>query len=242
MAGAARATRRRASPKTPIRGADGPASLGRRPAERLLTGTALDVFLHAFARTVVRDLARRRLHEVRRRRDDRASEAPIERELAAAYCVDHDAGAVRRVPDLQLDLRIQRDVAERRSLHTDVAPLAVEKPRNVVGWADVDVLRVERVVEHARHRVRLADLLRFETLALEHVEKVGVASEVELIGPIESHAAIHEEPREHAMRDRGAHLGLDVVADDRQVLLGKALLPVRLTRDEHRNAVDEGAA
>ena len=106
----------------------------------------------------------------------------------------------------------------------------------------MDVLRVERVVEHARHRVRLADLLRFETLALEHVEEVGVASEVELIGPIEAHPPIHEEPREHAMRDRGAHLGLDVVADDRQVLLGKALLPVRLTRDEHRNAVDEGAA
>src|SRR5947199_321559 len=62
--------------------------LGRRPAERLLTGTALDVFLHALARPVVRDLARRRLHEVRRRRHDRAAKTPVERELAAAYCVD----------------------------------------------------------------------------------------------------------------------------------------------------------
>src|SRR5207237_5010609 len=82
------------------------------PAERLLTGTALDVFLHALARPVVRDLARRRLHEVRRRRHDRAAEAPVERELAAAYCVDDDSGAVRRVPDLELYLRVQRYVAE----------------------------------------------------------------------------------------------------------------------------------
>src|SRR5438552_16861775 len=100
-AGAARGTPRRASPKTPTRGGDGPASLGRRPAERLLTGTALDVFLHALARPVVRDLARRRLHEVRRRGHDRAAQAPVERELPAAYCVDDDYDAVRQVPELE---------------------------------------------------------------------------------------------------------------------------------------------
>src|SRR5205823_14041473 len=206
MAGAARAPRRRASPKTPIRGADGPASLGRRPAERLLTGTALDVFLHALARPVVRDLARRRLHEVRRRRHDRAAEAPVERELAAAYCVDDDSGTVRRVPDLELYLRVQRYVAEGRSLHADIAPLAVQEPRHVVGGADVDVLRVHRIVEHARHGVRLADLLRLETLTLEHIEEVGVAAEVQLIGAIEAHAAVHEQSGEDTMRDRGADL------------------------------------
>src|SRR2546430_8909261 len=155
MGGAERGSLRIARPRTPIRGADGPTPLGRGSAERLLTRTAFDVFLHAFTRLVVRDLARRGLHEIGRRRDDRASEAPIEGELAAAYCVDDDARAVRRVPDLELDLRVQRNVAKRRPLHPDVAPLPVEEPRNVVGWSDVDVLLVERVVEHARHRVRL---------------------------------------------------------------------------------------
>ena len=106
----------------------------------------------------------------------------------------------------------------------------------------MDVLRIERVVEHARHRVRLADLLRLQALALEHVEKVGVAAEVELIRPVEAHSPVHEEPRQDAMRDRGPDLRLDVIADDRQVFLREALLPVRLPRDEHRNAVDERAA
>src|SRR5438477_975401 len=205
-AGAARGTPRRASPKTPPRGATGPAPLGRRPAQRLLTGTALDVFLHALARPVVRDLARRRLHEVRRRRHDGAAEAPVERELAAAYCVDDHTGAVRRVPNLELDLRVQRYIAEGRPLHADIAPLAIEEPRDVVGRADVDVLRLHRIVEHARHGVRLADLLRLKTLTLEHVDEVGVAAEVQLIRAIEAHATVHEQSREDAMRDRRADL------------------------------------
>src|SRR5438309_8951899 len=229
-----------ASPRTPIRAAGGRAPL-RRSAEGLLTGASLDVFLHAFTRPVVGDLARRRFHEVRRGRHDRPSEAPIERELATAYCVDDHSSAVWRVPYLELDLGVQGDVAEGGSLHADVAPLAVEEPRNVVRGTDVDILLVERIVEHARDRVRLADLLRLQTLALEHVEEVGVAAEVELVRPVETHAPVHEEPCEHAMRDRGADLRLDVVSDDREVLLRETLLPVRLPGDENRDAVDERA-
>src|SRR5438105_13320472 len=113
MGGAERGSLRIARPRTPSRGADGPTPLGRGSAERLLTRTALDVFLHAFARLVIRDLARRRLHEIGRRRDDRAAEAPVEGELAAAYCVDDDAGAVRRGPDPEFHPRVQRDGAKR---------------------------------------------------------------------------------------------------------------------------------
>src|SRR5216683_1017589 len=104
--------RLRATPRTPIRAEADRAPLRRRSAERLLTGTSHDVFLHALTRPVVGNLAWRRFHEVRRRCHDRASETPVERELAAAYCVDDDAGAVGRVPDLELDLRVQRHVAE----------------------------------------------------------------------------------------------------------------------------------
>jgi hypothetical protein len=42
--------------------------------------------------------------------------------------------------------------------------------------------------------------------------------------------------------DRRADLALDVVADDRQALLGEAALPVRLAADEHRDRVDEADA
>src|SRR3972149_3077 len=58
---------------------------------------------------------------------------------------------------------------------------------------------------------------------------------------LEPDAAVHEQLGQDPMHDRGAHLGLDVVADDRQPALLEAAAPVRLPGDEHRNAVDEGA-
>ena len=98
---------------------------------------------------------------------------------------------------------------------------------------------MELVIEHARDGIGLGDLLRLETLAFEHVEEIGVAAEVELVGPIEADAAIHEQPRHHAVADRRADLALDVVTDDRQAFLGEAALPVGLATDEHRDGVDE---
>ena len=98
------------------------------------------------------------------------------------------------------------------------------------------------VVEHRRDGVRLADLLALEALALEHVQEVGVAAEVELVGPVEADAAIHEEAGHDAMGDRRADLALDVVADDREAFLGEAALPVGLAADEDRDRVDEADA
>ena len=101
----------------------------------------------------------------------------------------------------------------------------------------MDVALAEVVVEHRRDGVRLRDLLRLEALALEHVEEVGVAADVELHRAVEVHAALAEERREHAVRDRRADLRLDVVADDRHAGLLEALLPVGLARDEDGHAV-----
>ena len=133
----------------------------------------------------------------------------------------------------------ERHVAVGRALHLDVAELAVGQPRHVVARADVDVAGLELVVEHRGDGVRLADLLALEALALEHVEEVGVAAEVELVGPVEADAAIHEEAGQHAVGDRRADLALDVVADDREALFGEAALPVGLAADEDRDRVDE---
>ena len=191
---------------------------------------------------VVLDLPRRRLHQVRARALERAGDAVVQRELRQPDGVDHDAGRVRRVPHLELQLDVQRHVAEARPLEADVRPLAVGQPRHVVGRADVDVLRAEVVVEHRRDRVRLRDLLRLEALALEHVQEVGVAADVQLHRLVEMHAALAEERREHAVGDRGADLRLDVVADDRHAGLLEALVPVVLARDEDRHAVHHRAA
>src|ERR1700674_1063313 len=95
----------------------------------------------------------------------------------------------------------------------------------------VPFLAPARLIERGRDRASLGDLLRHQPLALQHVQERGVAAEVELIGPLELDAAVAEQTRQHAVDDRRADLRLDVVADDREVLLSEALLPVRLSRD-----------
>src|SRR4029077_298989 len=67
-------------------------------------------------------------------------------------------------------------------------------------------------------------------------------AEVQLVRPVEADAAVHEEARQHAVADRRADLALDVVADDRQALLGEAALPVGLATDEDRDRGDEADA
>ena len=91
-------------------------------------------------RLVVVVLHRRRLHEVRRRAEQRAADAAVEGDLGAAHGVDDHAGRVGRVPHLELELDVERHVAEVAALEADVGPLAVVEPRHVVGRADVHVV------------------------------------------------------------------------------------------------------
>ena len=151
-------------------------------------------------------------------------------------------GRVRRVPHLELQLEVQRHVAERLALEADVRPLAVGQPRHVVRRADVDVVGGQLVAHDRGHRVGLGDLLGLEALALEHVEEVHVAADVQLRGAHQLDAAVVEQAGQRAVDDRRADLGLDVVADDRQAGLLEALVPVVLAGDEHGDAVDEAAA
>ena len=84
------------------------------------------------------------------------------------------------------------------------------------------------VVELDGDGVGLGDLLGFEPLALQHVQEVGVAAEVELVGAVDAHAASAKQAGQHAVGDRRADLALDVVADDRQAALLEARSPVFL--------------
>ena len=166
----------------------------------------------------------------------------VQRELAAAHRVDHDPRGVRRIPHLELQLEVQRHIAEGLALDADVCPLAVGQPRHVVRGAHVNVARGQLVVHDRGDRVGLGDLLRLQPLALEHVVEVHVAAHVQLRGALDLHAALSEQSRQRAVHDRGPDLGLDVVADDRQFGLFEALVPVVLAGDEDGDAVDEAAA
>src|SRR5579883_529450 len=106
----------------------------------------------------------------------------------------------------------------------------------------MDVFRVERRIELAHHRLGLRNLFRFEPLPLQHVAEIGIAAEIQLVSSIEPDAALAEKIGQDAMNDGRADLALDIVADQRQLLLLEALPPLRLGGDEDRNAIDEGAA
>src|SRR4051794_12947988 len=132
----------------------------RRAVDDLERRVAVGELLDHLPRLVVAELHGRALHEVRARADDRAADAPVLRELRATQSVDDHARGVRRIPDLELHLDVQGDVAEVAALEPDHRPLAVLEPRDVVARADVDVLLRQRLVELGLDRVRLGDLLR----------------------------------------------------------------------------------
>jgi hypothetical protein len=74
---------------------------------------------------------------------------------------------------------------------------------------------------------------------VRHVEKVGIAAGVKLVGALQLDAALREQISQHAVDDRRPQLCLDIVADDRDAGLRKAVSPFGVTGDEYRDVVDE---
>src|SRR5258708_17119598 len=87
--------------------------------------TSINELLHEVFRLGVAVLHRGRLHEVRARAFERASDASIESELDTADGIDDDACGVRRVVHLELELDIEGHIAEGTAFEADVRPLAV---------------------------------------------------------------------------------------------------------------------
>src|SRR5439155_1196598 len=166
--------------------------LGGRPS---LLAVLLDELLDHAAGLIVGVLDRRGLLEIRRGPDERPRKPVVERELRASDRVDDDAGRVRRIPDLELQLDVERNIADCAPLEPDIGPLAVVQPFDVIARPDVYVLLSQIVVEHRRDRVRLRDLLRFEARAFEHVQEIGVPADVELARALEANAALPEQTR-----------------------------------------------
>src|SRR3954447_2795973 len=109
---------RASAPGSGLGGLRRTAALGRRAGA--LARVLGDELFGRVAGLVVRALVVGRLHEVRARSVELAGEAMVQRELAAAHGADDDAGRVRRVPDLELHLEVERHVAERLALDADV--------------------------------------------------------------------------------------------------------------------------
>ena len=166
----------------------------------------------------------------------------VERNLRRAHGVDHNTGGIRGIPHLKLVFQIQRHIAERGAFKTHEGELAVVKPSHVIGRADMHVVRIHLVRHHGSDGAGLGDLLGFQAGTLQHVHEVHVAADVKLVRTIQTHAAILEQTGQHAVRDGGADLRLDIVADDRHTSVTELLRPLRIGGDEHRQAVHERTA
>ena len=106
----------------------------------------------------------------------------------------------------------------------------------------MDIIGIHLEAQHGGDRLRLGDLLGLQALAFQHIVEIHVAAEVQLVGMVQVNPALLEQGGQDAVRNGGANLALDIVADDRQAAFGKTLLPVRLGSNEDRDAVDETAA
>src|SRR3954453_20479693 len=170
-----------------------PGSTGRSGPASLVFPLPADELLDGASGLVVAVLLGRRLHEIARRRQDRTTDSAVLRELRRPHGVDDDPRGVRRVPDLELVLEVERHVAERPALEPYVGPLAVVEPRDVVRRPDVHVRPAEVAVDLRRDGLCLGDLLRLQALELLHVQEVHVPAHVELHRAVELDSAVLEQ-------------------------------------------------
>src|SRR6185436_828020 len=70
----------------------------------------------------------------------------------------------------------------------------------------------------------------------------GIAPRIELIHALELNSSVGEELGQATMDDRGAELRFDVVTDNRNLLSGELVGPLRIRDDERWHAVDEADA
>ena len=80
----------------------------------------------------------------------------------------------------------------------------------------------------AGYSLRFRDFLRLEAFSLQHVEEIGIPAKVELVGPIQPHTALPKQISKHAMNNRRANLGFDVIAEERQTPMSETLLPLHI--------------
>src|SRR4029077_14253151 len=100
----------------------------------------------------------RAFHIVGRWRLQRTSFAALQRQLRAAYCIDDDAGAIRRILNRQSPFQFNWRAPEAAPLHADEAHLIVLLPRHVIGRTNMYVSNIESLVQLRLDGFGLRDL------------------------------------------------------------------------------------
>lgn len=188
---------------------------------------------------MVGKLEGRVFHRIGRDGDQRAADPSVACDLAAPDGVDGDPPAVRGVFDREPQFEIQGNLSEPSSFHPEKADLVVVLPGDVVRRADVDVLRFERISELGLDGFGFRNPLVLQPAPVEHVEKIGISTGIDLVGPVEFHPPVFEEFGQGPMDDGRPHLGFHIVTHGRDPLLLEPFRPIGIRDDETGHAVDE---
>src|SRR5262245_43611617 len=103
------------------------------------------------------------------RRMKYAADAAVERNLAAADCVDRYAGRIGRIFDRKFQVNFHWHIAEHAAFHTNEGNFVVELPWYVIARADMDVLVYEAIAHYRLYCLGFRSFLRRQPGAIKHV-------------------------------------------------------------------------
>ena len=86
---------------------------------------------------------------------------------------------------------------------------------------------------------RFGFFLRGQAMSVEHIEKISVASGIELVGPFQLDTTLLEQVGQDAVGNGRPNLGLDVITDNRNILCLKTLGPYGVAGDKYWYIVDK---
>ena len=144
------------------------------------------------ARDVVTHLTRRTLHKVRAWHLQGAGHATVKAKFGAAHRINYHTRAIWRILDRQSEFKLKGHIAESLTLHADERDLIVVLPWHVVRGAYVNVTTCQSFIELTLHRLSFGYFLRMETFTLQHIQKVGVATGIELVGSLKTDAPVRK--------------------------------------------------
>jgi len=104
----------------------------------------------------------------------------------------------------------------------------------------MDVLALKALFGLRLHGFGLGFFFGLQPAAVQHVEEVGIAAGIQLVGLLQFDAPSLEKMGHDPVDHGGAHLRFDVVADNRQIPLRKTAGPPGIAGDEDGNAINEG--
>ena len=103
----------------------------------------------------------------------------------------------------------------------------------------MDVFVGQSCADDRLDRFGFGSLLRGKPVSVEHVQEIGVATGVELIGAFDFYATLPKEIDNGPVQNRGAHLRFDVITNDRQILVRKSFCPDGIAGNKDGNVIDE---